>query len=88
MTKHCKVYMDYFDYKTQSEVVCEACQGQANDIHHIKGRGKDKDVIKNLIALCRRHHEMAHFSKNHVTPDEFQLIHGYFLQGTRRRFLT
>jgi len=88
MQPYVKIYLDYFDYKTQNEVLCEACQAPANDIHHIHGRGKDRDVIGNLIALCRRHHEWAHFSKNHVTPDEFQLIHNYFMQGRRQRFLT
>lgn len=80
--------MDYFDFKTQSEVICEACGSPANDIHHIHGRGKDRDTIDNLIALCRKHHEQAHFSKKHVTPDEFQYIHNFFLTGQRRVFLT
>ena len=87
MQKHIKVYMDYFDYKVQSEIMCEACGSPANDIHHIHGRGKDKDVIENLIALCRKHHDMAHSSKNHVTPDEFQYIHNCFLNGQRKSFL-
>ena len=88
MQPYVKIYLDYFDYKTQNEVLCEACQAPANDIHHIHGRGKDRDVIDNLIALCRRHHEMAHFSKNYIAPEQFQLIHNYFMQGRRQRFLT
>jgi hypothetical protein len=87
MQRYVKIYLDHFDYKTASEVTCEACGAPAQDIHHIHGRGKDRDVIGNLIALCRKHHEQAHFSKKHVTPDEFQLIHNYFLQGTRKSFL-
>jgi predicted restriction endonuclease len=87
MTKHCQIYCDYFDYKVQSEIMCEACGAPANDIHHIHGRGKDKDVIENLIALCRKHHEMAHASKNYVSPTEFQYIHNYFLTGQRKQFL-
>lgn len=87
MVKHVKIYFQYFDYKTQSDAICEACQGQAVDVHHIHGRGKDRDVIGNLIALCRRCHERAHFSKNHVKPDEFQLIHNYFLAGSRKIML-
>jgi predicted restriction endonuclease len=87
MTKHCQIYCDYFDYKVQSEIMCEACGAPANDIHHIHGRGKDKDVIGNLIALCRKHHEMAHASKNYVSPDEFQYIHNCFLTGQRKTFL-
>jgi predicted restriction endonuclease len=85
--KHIKVYMDYFDYKIQSEIMCEACGSPANDIHHIHGRGDGKDVIENLMALCRKHHDMAHSSKDYVSPDEFQYIHNNFLNGNRKRFL-
>jgi hypothetical protein len=88
MKAYIKIYCDYFDYKTQSEVICEACGRPAVDIHHINGRGKGKDVIGNLIGLCRKCHERAHSSKNYVSKDEFQLIHNYFLQGTRKIFLT
>lgn len=88
MQKYIKIYLDYFDYKTQSEVICEACQGMAVDIHHVHGRGKDKDVISNLMALCRKCHDRATGSKNFVNADQMQLIHNYFLQGTRKQFLT
>ena len=84
MQKYIKIYLDHFDYKTESEVMCEACGSQAVDIHHIDGRGKEKDVIKNLMALCRKHHTMAH---EKIPKSEMQLIHNYFLQGTRKRFL-
>lgn len=87
MTKHCKIYMQYFDYVTPEEIICEACQSPAKDIHHINGRGKGKDVIKNLIALCRKCHERAHSSKNYVSKEEFQYIHNNFLQGNRKQFL-
>jgi hypothetical protein len=87
MQSYIKIYLDYFDYKVQSEVICEACMDPAVDIHHIHGRGAGMDVIKNLIALCRKCHERAHGAKNYVSKDEFQLIHNYFLQGTRKQFL-
>ena len=94
MTKHCQVYMRHFDIGEQDLITCEAClkqgriDGQGFDIHHINGRSsKDKDDIKNLICLCRKHHEMAHSSKHYVSKDEFQLIHRYFLQGHRKVFL-
>lgn len=79
--------MNYFDFKTENEVVCEACGNMAVEVHHIHGRGKDKDVISNLMALCRKCHERAHGSKNYVPKEEFQLIHGYFLAGKRIAFL-
>lgn len=88
MQKYIKVYCDYFDIKTENELICEACTRPATDIHHIHGRGEGKDVIKNLMALCRKCHERAHGSKDYVTKDQFQLIHNYFLQGQRKKFLT
>jgi len=84
MQKHTKIYMDYFDYGIEDFIPCEACGKTAVDIHHIKGRGKGKDVIGNLIALCRKHHSMAH---NEIPKDEIQLIHNYFIGGDRRIFL-
>lgn len=43
-------------------IPCEICGKRAVDIHHIDARGmggsKNKDVIENLMALCRRHHDM------------------------------
>jgi len=85
MKKYVKVYMDYFDYKTESDVVCEVCGSPAVDIHHVSGRGKGKDVIRNLAALCRKHHTMCHNEK--IPKNEMQLIHNYFMQGTRKIFL-
>jgi len=85
MQKYIKTYLDHFDYKIQSDVMCEACGSQAVDIHHINGRGKDKDVINNLMALCRKHHAMAHES---IPKSEMQYIHNYYLTGRRKIFLT
>lgn len=87
MKPHVKIYLDYFDYKVQSEVICEGCQGMVVDIHHIHGRGEGMDVIENLMALCRKCHDRATTSKNYVKPDEMELIHRYFLAGSRKVFL-
>lgn len=90
MRKYIKIYLDHFDLGEQSIITCEAClkQGRVDsggfDIHHIHGRGKDKDVIQNLMCLCRSCHEKAHSS---ISKDEMQLIHGYFMMGNRKRFL-
>jgi predicted restriction endonuclease len=77
--------MRHFDYVTQSEILCECCHSLAVDIHHINGRGKDKDVISNLVALCRKHHTMAHDEK--ISKSEMQYIHNYFLTGQRKIFI-
>lgn len=85
MTPHCKIYMAHFDYVTAEEIPCEGCTRPAVDIHHIYGRGEGKDVISNLMAVCRKCHDKMHNGK--VTKSEAQLIHNFFLGGTRKQFL-
>lgn len=92
MQKHVKVYLDYFDIGETDTWFCEGCMKEfpinnGLTIHHINGRGPGKDVIKNLMSLCVKHHKMAHGDKNYVSKEQFQLIHNYFLQGTRKTFL-
>ena len=63
MKKHTKIYFDYFGFDESDFIGCEICGKKANDIHHIDARGmggnpsKDKDVIQNLQAVCRKCHE-------------------------------
>lgn len=76
MQRHVKVYMDHFGYGIDDFIPCEACGAKSVDIHHIFGRGKGKDVIDNLMALCRDHHVQAHSSRS---KDEMQLIHTEYL---------
>ena len=85
MQKHIKVYFDHFGYGEQDFVPCEACGAKAVDIHHINGRGKGKDVIENLMALCRKHHMKAHES---ISKSDMQYIHNSFLAGSRKQYLT
>ena len=80
MQKYIKVYMSYFDIGMQDVIYCEKCGARGTDIHHINGRGKDKDVVENLIALCRDCHNLAHASKEYVSKEEFQRIHDNFLK--------
>jgi hypothetical protein len=77
MTPHCKVYMNYFDYTTADFIPCEVCSNKSIDIHHIFGRGKGKDVISNLCALCREHHNDCH--NEIITKEEMSNIHKQFL---------
>lgn len=87
MKKHVQIYYDHFGLKPGEYVPCEACQSPAVEIHHIHGRGKDKDVISNLMALCRKCHSRAHGSIHPVSKEEFQFVHNNFLQGNRKAFL-
>ena len=89
MTPHCKIYMKHFDLGMDDVWQCEACTVQRPinnglEIHHINGRGKGKDIIHNLMCLCRKCHNLAHSSVNKET---MQTIHNYFLAGVRKTFL-
>ena len=78
--------MNHFDYGIEDFIPCEACGAMAVDIHHINGRGKGKDVIEYLMALCRKHHMKAHESV--YMKSDMQYIHNSFLSGQRKQFLT
>ena len=62
LQKHTKIYFQHFGYSPGDFIPCEVCGAVANDIHHIQARGmggsKNADRIENLMALCRKHHEM------------------------------
>ncbi len=60
MMRHTKIYMNHFGYGEQDFIPCNVCNSRAIDLHHIHGRGKGKDVIENLIALCRTCHTKVH----------------------------
>lgn len=91
MQSYIKLYLNYFDLGEQDIITCECCQTQGRvdggnfDIHHIYGRGEGREVINNLMALCRKCHDKAHNGK--VTKSEMQLIHNYFMVGQRKKFL-
>lgn len=87
MVAYKKIYMDHFGYGIQDFIPCEACGKPAVEIHHINGRGKGKDVIGNLIALCRKCHSRAHGTLNPVSKSEFQYIHNSFMSGNHKQYL-
>ena len=65
MKPYVKLYLDY--HKLHGEFIpCMVCQSTSNEIHHVEPKGMGgtagKDVIENLIALCRNCHEKAHKS--------------------------
>jgi len=81
MTKHCRVYMDYWGYGIEDFVPCEMCGRKAVDVHHIDGRGEGMDVISNLMGLCRYCHTKAHDKLNvtvvQILHDEFMKLNGW-----------
>jgi len=68
LKKHTKIYMDAFGYDVTDFIPCEVCNAKAVDIHHIESRGmggsKDKDIIENLMALCRSCHNRYEGNKS------------------------
>ena len=60
MKKHTKIYLNHFGYGLEDFMPCEVCGERCVDVHHINGRGNGKDVIQNLIGLCRSCHDRAH----------------------------
>ncbi len=78
MKAYTKIYFNYFNIAYNESgwhdyIACEYCGAESVDTHHINGRGKGKDVIENLIALCRKCHDSAH---NEILPKNYlQEIH-------------
>ncbi len=64
--------MKHYGYGEQDFIPCAVCDSKAIDIHHLRGRGKNKDVISNLIALCRTCHTKAH--DNELTKEYLQKV--------------
>ena len=73
MQKYVKVYLDHFNYVDSDFTPCERCGGRGVEIHHIYGRGNGKDVISNLMCVCRTCHTMAH--NEEVKKHAMQEIH-------------
>ena len=69
MKKHTKIYLEFFNYGIEDFIPCEICASKGVDIHHIDARGmggsKSKDVIENLMCLCRQCHSTFGDIKHH-----------------------
>jgi len=78
MKKHTKLYLQEMGYDETDWIPCEVCGAKAVDIHHIEARGmggsKTKDVIENLMALCRSCHYAADFGTT-LPKDYLREIH-------------
>jgi 5-methylcytosine-specific restriction endonuclease McrA len=65
MKPYIKLYLDHYNLHGEY-IPCVVCGATSVDIHHISPKGMGgragKDVIDNLIALCRLCHEKAHSS--------------------------
>jgi 5-methylcytosine-specific restriction endonuclease McrA len=83
MKKHTKIYFEYFGYQIPADVFCESCNAPAVDIHHLEprqmGGSKTKDVIENLMALCRECHIKAETNKEF--NNKLKTIHKHFVNS-------
>jgi hypothetical protein len=92
MQNYIKIYLKYFDLGDQDVIQCECCMRSGRldnggfDIHHIEGRGEGKDVIKNLMCLCRSCHTKVH-EKNLFNKGDLQYIHNCYISGKRKSFI-
>jgi 5-methylcytosine-specific restriction endonuclease McrA len=83
MNKHTKVYCDFFKYDEGDFIPCEICGRKAVDIHHIESRGmggsNNKDVIENLMAVCRKCH--IEFGDETYLKEMLKNIHGIHMKN-------
>lgn len=87
MKSYTATYLKYFHYGEEDYIPCERCGSPSNDTHHIFGRvGLLLNDINNLIALCRKCHNLAHAEK--ISKDELKEIHLNFMKdhGKERIF--
>ncbi len=87
MTKHVKVYLEYFGYTGNEFICCEVCGQRGVDIAHIIPRSKfgskrkdEQDHINNLMSLCRKCHYDYDFN-NKWTKEQMQEIHNNFIDN-------
>ena len=82
MKPHTKLYLSSMGLHTTDFIKCECCPKEAVDIHHIKARGmggtKKKDVIENIMALCRDCHE--NFGDRTYLRTKLYNLHRVFLE--------
>lgn len=75
--------MSYFGYDESDFIPCEVCSAKGVDIHHVHARGmggsKKRDVIENLMALCRRCHELYGDKKKFI--QYLECIHSQKIYG-------
>lgn len=65
MVAYKKTYLNHFGYVEQDFIPCENCGNRAVDVHHLTFRSQGgKDVIENLIGVCRDCHNHAHSDKS------------------------
>ena len=75
--------MNHFGYGEQDFIPCEVGCGRCVDVHHLDGRGPGKDVIENLMGLCRDEHDKAGASPEY--NEQLKQIHLNFLKDFNQK---
>ena len=87
MRPYTRLYMTKMGYDESDFIPCEICKAKAVDIHHINARGMGgtgtKDVIENLMALCRTCHVRYGDKKKFI--DILQSIHNEMIANITKR---
>ena len=80
MVPHKKIYVKVFQLGEQDVILCENCgRSRAVDIHHLLFRSQGgKNNIRNLMALCRKCHLMAHSDR--VFNNRLKKVHLDYLK--------
>lgn len=84
MKPHTKLYLKQFGYTEADFIPCEVCGRKAVDIHHIEARGMGgtkRDVINNLMAVCRECH--VEYGDKKEWTEKLKLIHSIRLGISR-----
>ena len=88
MNNHTRIYLDYFNYGEEDFISCECCGARARDVYHINARGMGgdpqgkKDVISNLMAVCRECHIKYGDKKQY--KEFLQEVHDKFIENYER----
>ena len=89
MPNHKRIYMNEMGCGEDDILLCETpklvnmqCTYRADEIHHIRFRSEGgKDILENLVALCKNCHDKAH-GKNHGNKKMYKNI---YLLFTKKR---
>lgn len=71
MNKHDK--QEYQATVERDKAQCVICGNTQFHIHHIIGRRNGKTDRRNMICLCKKHHDMAHSNEKEWRPKLIEL---------------
>jgi len=74
MKKHVKNFLKHYGEDEYIGCMIPDCYKEASDIHHVIYKSQQgSDDVSNLCALCRTHHQAAHFLVEPYLKQEYLL---------------